>query len=279
MVIYVDLLLLFNLTVHYCLLSSTALLAGVKVRFRRLMAGAMLGSLFSFAIFLECSVYEFMGMKCIMAILLILAAFGFHSMHLFIKRILIFLAVNFVYAGAMEAAVGLSPRGMVYRTGVAYFGFDVTAYAFGLLAAFLLLKGGLYLLSKRKGVGRMPVFSVRVGEKTVSGRGMIDSGNRMCDIYSGKPVMVLSRDLAKQLLSDEMLLFITDGTESKEAANFGHKLRVIPVQTVNGSGILTVFAPDDITLEGKRHPDWMAAVSKEALTENCDAILPAAAEE
>ncbi len=281
MTVYVDLLLIYNLLVHFCLLSSTAALSSVRMKKWRCLLGCILGSGYSFAIFLSLDAWEFMLMKAVMAVSLILTAFGFGVLRVFIKRLLLFLAVNLVYAGAMYAvAFTLAPKGMVYRSGVAYFGFDVTSYALGLLAAYGLLRLGVFLFSRGGSKAASMEVVIRCGERTVKGAGLCDSGNRMVDLFSGRPVMVVSPQLAKKLLPDQVLPFFLYGEPCGSIAHFGHGARLIPLETVGGRHMLAAFLPDEIRLLGngeQASPDWMVAVSKTPLAQGTQMILPAAA--
>ncbi len=281
MTVYVDLLLIYNLLVHFCLLSSTAALCGVRLKKRRCLLGCLLGSGYSFAIFLSLNTWEFMFMKAFMAATLILTAFGFGALRLFFKRLLLFLAVNMVYAGAMYAvAFTIAPKGMVYRSGVAYFGFDLTTYALGLLAAYGLLRLGVFLFSRRGSKSLSMEVLIRCGEKTVKGAGLCDSGNRMVDLFSGRPVAVISPQLAAGLLPKQVLPFFLSGEPCEALKHFGHGARLIPLETVGGEHMLSAFLPDEMRLLGSKTqvcPDWMVAVSKTPLAKEAQMILPAAA--
>lgn len=276
MVIYVDLLLCYNLLVHFCLLSSTAAISMTRCKKGRLLLGSLLGSVFSFAIFLRFNAAEFMLLKFLMAVLLILTAFGFGNLRLFVRRILLFLAVNLVYAGAMMAvALGIAPAGMVYRSGVAYFGGDTVSYVLGLLLGYLLLRGFVWFLARKKGERRHYPVKVRCGEKTAEFVAFYDSGNRAVDPYSGRPVLFLAPETARQILPEQLLPAFVSGRLDEAVLGFGHKVRLLPVDTVSGSRMTLSFVPDEILVDGNERCDWCAAVTEDALGCEAQGLLPA----
>lgn len=274
--VYVDLLLCYNLLVHFCLIGSTAAVCNVKVKKGRILLASLLGSLYSFAIFLTLNVVEFMLLKAVMAATLLLAAFGFVSIGVFLKRMTVFLAVNTVYAGVMMGvAFSVAPKGMVYKSGVAYFGGNIGVYAGGLLAGYLLLKAFVWLWSRKRGEDRYYPVTVICGERRVDITAFYDSGNRMADLYTGKPVMILSPSAAKQLMPEEIYADIAAGELSQAVVDFGHKARLMPLDTVAASGMAVTFVPDGIIVNGKEKYDWSIAVAKTELRCNAAALLPA----
>ncbi len=275
MTVYVDLLLCYNLLVHFCLLSSTAALCMEKVRKGRILLASLFGSVTSFAIFLNFNALEFMLFKTVTAVSLILITFGFGQKTQFIKRLLLFLAVNFVYAGVMYAiAFSFAPSNMIYRSGVAYFGSKTVTYVGGLLAAYFLLKIGVWWLSRKKGSSSFHTVQLACGEKTAVFRALYDSGNRMIDLYSGKGVLLLSPTAAERILPKEVLPFFIEGEDANALRSFGHQARLLPLNTASGCGMVGAFMPDEVMADGVRY-DWCIAVARQEFTQGVDALLPA----
>lgn len=96
---------------------------------------------------------------------------------------------------------------------------------------------------------------LQMGEKTCSVRGLIDTGNGLCDPISGQPVSILGRKRARQLLGEETLKY----------------MRYIPYQTVGKKdGVLPAFQIDKMYVYGDmkyqiEHP--LIGISEEEFAE------------
>ena len=277
MIVYVDLLICCNLLIHFALFLSTAALCAQKPRFLRLMLGSLLGSGYSFLIFLTLDDLTFLLIKAGMAVSLVLIVFGFGSIRRFVRSLICFLAINLLYGGGMYAVCQMfAPRGVYYQNGVTYLACDLWGFAVGMLISYLLLRLFCARLNSHRTARAVYPICLRVGENTVHCKALYDSGNRLTDPYSGKPVVILSQELTRQLLPKEVADALLTAEPDAKTVAFGHKCRLIPLHTVHGCAMLGAFEPDEAVLCGVR-VDFMAAVSKGMLAEDTDALLPAAA--
>ena len=73
--------------------------------------------------------------------------------------------------------------------------------------------------------------SISLRGKTYAVKGFIDTGNRLTDPKSGKPIMVISRDLYCEML-------VPNG-------------EYVNVATANGGGKMLTFAPSAFTVNGR----------------------------
>ncbi len=275
MTVYLDLLFCCNLAVHFCLLLSTAAICAIRVHKIRFLLGCMLGSLYSLAIFLQLDAVFFLLLKAFMAVTLLLLSFGYGGIRQFLLRLCCFLAVNAVYAGVMMAiTLTAPPKGMIYQSGVAYFGSNVGLYAAGLLVGYGVIKGFTLMRKKQENAVYHKVL-IRCNGKSEAFTAFCDSGNRLCDLYSGRGVMILSMDAATKLLPKELCADLAAGEFSERVKDFGHGARVLPLSTVNASGMTVVFLPDELTVGEKAHCDLMIGVAKGRLMSDAQAILPA----
>ena len=80
--------------------------------------------------------------------------------------------------------------------------------------------------------------SFTAGEKSFTFTALRDSGSFLTEPISGMPVITVSR----QILGPAAEKFTDPGS--------GFRLRIIPVRTVTGEGILYGFVPDTVTMDG-----------------------------
>jgi stage II sporulation protein GA (sporulation sigma-E factor processing peptidase) len=167
----------------------------------------------------------------------------------------------------------LRPKSMLYYNGIVYF--DISAVT--LLAPQRRPTCCKPLLALRQGRTRRRLRPRR--DPALSGRetrlsAMVDSGNRLTEPFSGSPAAVCRLEALRPLLSPQAFDSL-EREDYEKAGEFGMKLRFIPYNVINGSGILPAFRPDALLLEtpaGSRHGGdaWIAVFRGQM---SCDALL------
>lgn len=253
-VIYLDVLLAVNLFVNYFLLLGTSCFFSQKAKRFRMVLSALTGSLFSVLIlFDDLHPLLLWGIKLALACLLTLIAFGFGTFILYLKRTLIFFAVNFVFAGAMTALfVFASPKGMVIRNGTVYFNISALALVLGTVAAYGIIKLVTYLFRQRTQRHELYTLLIEQGGKQALVTGLADTGNQLCDSISGTPVIVCDFVSIKELIPLPLHSGIQSGDCGEVAAHASgrqeFKLRAIPYHAVGHQGMLICFEPEHLYL-------------------------------
>lgn len=235
MEVYADVLVTVNYVVDLLLLLAVVKIQGAVVSRNRLCLGALVGALSSLSIFLPYIGWWFQGgMKLLLAAGMGAVVFGLNPMSRFWKGFLLLLVMSFVLAGGLLALYWfVAPVGMLYYNGVVYFD----------LSPLLLVGcvGGVYvilcllerLFQGHKGDSRIYQVSIWVNGKTVSCKGLTDTGSSLREPFSGAPVIVCDRELARKVWPNDQKSF-----------------RVIPCLTVNGESALEGFQPEFVRIEG-----------------------------
>ncbi len=137
----------------------------------------------------------------------------------------------------------LAGDGMGDSDGVSVWLFAVLALISGALS---LLGGKLF---KKKSARRECTVRLSIDGRSTAVRGLCDSGNLLCEPISGKPCIIVERKEVEKILSPE-LLALTDGRALPDVGGNVHsRLRIIPTQTVNGTGMLYALRLDAVRLE------------------------------
>lgn len=139
------------------------------------------------------------------------------------------------------------PRRLVLRCVLALMMLTLTISGFfrllvplpGALAV-LLACAGLRLLPvavpAQESLPRLATADIRCGPHHVALTALIDSGNLLRDALTGLPVIVISRRSAARLIP-----LPPDGT-------LAPGMRLIPVRTISGTSLMTVFRPDQVCI-------------------------------
>ncbi|MCM1529349.1 MAG: sigma-E processing peptidase SpoIIGA [Alistipes sp.] len=235
--IYVDVLIVLNIYVNYFLLRMTAAITHSRLKAVRCFLAALYGSFFSLLILApELNSAVTLLIKLAAAVTVVMAAFGIHGYIRLIKNTAAFFTVNFAAAGAVYAVyIWFKPDFM--RFGNSYFYID-----FSLLILILVTAGLYFLLCLFRRFFRSSECDsyrvmIRRGRNTVVVDGLADTGNRLRDYFSGKPVIICGRD---DLLPLEL------GEISTERLPKG--FRLLPCTTVSAEGLIPVFHADELLI-------------------------------
>lgn len=275
MVVYADVLIVLNLFVNFFILKLTALLCRDGCRTLRLILGALVGAVFSLYIFLPTSGFLVETVfRLAMSGVIVLTCFGFDSIKSFLRRIAVFFAASFLYAGGMMGIWALfgSDR-LAINNGIVYVDISPIVLIVATLVCYGLLRLGRWIAHKQAYAGKRCRLILTKGEKSVRLTALVDTGHSLTDAMTDQPVLILEQRVARTLLeripTPEAVL--ADGTALPG-------FRLIPYSSVGGHGLLPAFPVDRVEWErpdGTRRPlpRLLVAVSEEPLGEDYRAII------
>lgn len=235
--IYVDVLIVLNIYVNYFLLRMTAAITRSRLKTARCFLAALYGSFFSLLILAPKLPYAVtLLIKLAAAVTVVMAAFGIHGHIRFLKNTAAFFTVNFMLAGTVYAVYSwFKPDFMHF--GNSYFYID-----FSLLILILVTAGLYFILCLFRRFSRGSSYDsckvmIRLGRNTAVVEGLADTGNRLRDYFSGKPVVICGRD-------DLLPLELGDISVDKLPQGF----RILPCSTVSADGLIPVFHADELLI-------------------------------
>lgn len=275
--VYIDLYFLVNTGMDFlCLLITSALLHR-KPRRWRLLLGAAVGGVYACLILLL-GAAGLTGMLLDLGAALVICALAFWERRMPLARLLRAAAVQIVTSaflgGVMTLLFSFLNRLELPLEKLEGDGPSVWVFAaLALISGVFTLRGGRLLgrANKKSGVTvEATLFGV-----SVTLRGMVDSGNLLRDPVSGRGVMVVDRRALEGLLPSEAL-----GEDFPTDHRIASRLRVIPVRTASGEGMLRAILPDRLTVgEGTEREtvDYLVAVAPLGdRADGFEALLPPA---
>ena len=264
MTVYVDVIWLLNWLFDCLLLYWTAVILKRRVPFWRILAGGFIGSLIILlAFFSNAAWVDDMYMKLLFSVFMVLMAFGFHRLKLFVKSLATLYFMTFLSGGIL--------LGLHY-----FFSFQVANMStstqigmnrFGDPMSWLFIMIGFPLawqFSKRTLNGmemtklhyeQLVTVTLQVGDFKAVYKGLIDSGNQLYDPISKSPVMIVSilgketdipRDMLNLFENPDLLM------EQDEATvyTWGDRIRVIPYKVIGQNHqLLTAIKPDVLQIQ------------------------------
>ncbi|MEM1483854.1 sigma-E processing peptidase SpoIIGA [Oscillospiraceae bacterium PP1C4] len=262
MAVYADVLIVVNYITNLLLLLASAKILGVIVSRKRICMAALVGAIGSLIIFLPYIGFWFQFIyKLVLAFAMTAVAFGCKSRKHMLKALFVTFTVSFIFAGLMLAAsFALAPVGMIFYNGVVYFDISALTLIICTTAAYLLLLLFERIFFSRISEKKLYDLTVTVNGKTISLKGLADTGSNLKEPFSGAPVIVCDRTLAQRIKPEKDTGF-----------------RIIPCLTVTGEGALEGFRPDKIFITGGgksiQTSDVYIAASREPITGEYQALI------
>ncbi|MTT32021.1 sigma-E processing peptidase SpoIIGA [Terrilactibacillus sp. BCM23-1] len=283
MTIYLDVIWFLNLCIDYLLLKLTVIILKRQVKSWRLWLGTLLASSIVILLFTPLSiVFDHPIGKFLFSTLIILVVFGYHRFSTFLQNIFAFYFVAFGIGGGLFAAH------YFFQSNSSYAGqnlFSTLSYGDPISWLFVVIGfPSLWLFSKKRfdqvvvrkwQHSTYAVIYISFLDKSISAKGIIDSGNKLYDPLTRVPVMFLNESVCKSFFPDSVIQEGVDLQNAIQNADLSDELRsrltVIPYRTVSGkTQLITAFRPDEVILlhEGQRikAPKVLVALTKQNLS-------------
>ena len=269
-VIYLDALFVLNLLADYLLCLSTGRICGLCLRRRRYLAAALLGALYAAAVYLPgLRFLSLPPLRLAAGLGMGLIAFGAERQPLRCAAVL--LAVAAAFGGALWA-ISLASGGS---------GGYVPLSGRILLLAFALCYGALRLLfhfRARKAGRRLVSVTVGFLDREARFTALADTGNSLLDPLSGAQVLVACPHALRPLLRENTELFgALSPVEllefSARIPELSGRLRLLPYSALGGGGLLPVFRPDRLLIDGAAQRDTLIGISPQAAGEDFEGLF------
>lgn len=239
-VIYADILLVINLTVDYLLLFGTARLGGAKFERLKGLFGALIGAFYSLIIIFDLSRTVMMISKLAVSAVMVLITFGKRKIGEFIRLVLIFYICGFLFSGFMMLINSFAQADSFFiKGGIVYFELSAMEIVASGTAAFLVTEILRRIFRRGEPEGKFIAKIYNNGMSAVL-KGFTDTGNMLCDPFTGRPVAVAYPESIKKILP------------LGESLSTENLFRYIPAKTVSGTVLMRAFVPDKVIIENEK---------------------------
>ena len=212
-VVYIDVVFLVNVVMDAVLLWTTGWIAKRALRNWRVFGGALLGASYALLLFVPAlSILTTWPGKALVSVLMILTVYPTRNWIEILRMTLLFYFVSFVFAGATLAlhfaVPGASVTNGLVLTNQRYA--IVTSFAgLTLVAAipvsfYLIRYSFMRVRQIRVQAGMVYRIAVHMGGQRVEFTGLLDTGNRLRDPVSQRPVCLVEGAVMKPLLPREL---------------------------------------------------------------------------
>lgn len=261
-VIYLDVLIAVNWLIDFLLLRACSRLLRIPGGRGRQVFGSLFGGFCACVILLpSLAWWGSLAVNLVTAGVMCLIAFPWRGIKAYLRQTGALFAVSALLAGvALALFMLIAPAGLYVANGTVYYNVPPVWLAALCGVSYVLIC--LYERFLRKGAVRGGRYRITVTDAggTVTLPALYDSGNRLCETFSGAPVIVVQKEAVLPVLSPAMrrTLNALDGTDSGQPAEGAMAVgwRLIPFHSIGGNGLLPAFKPAALTLQrenGKPH--------------------------
>ena len=241
MTIYVDIVLLENLCMNYIILFGTGYIIKVKIKQIRIIASSLIGAIYAILAYTGIfPLYANIFIKVILSICMVYIAYNPKNVKAIIKELVVFYLVSFALGGCAFALLYIvRPQDIFMRNGVYIGTYPIKIALLGGIVGFIITYIAFKVVKTRLTKGELIYdMVIKVNNKEVKTKVMLDTGNMLKDPISNIPVALIEKSilydiLPKELLENSKNMIGGDFTESEELENeYRTRLRIIPFTSV-----------------------------------------------
>lgn len=243
--IYLDVLIVLNIYVNFFLLKATAKFTHISLRIGRCIISAVIGSVFSLTILLPDPGFIIsMTIKLIAAAIIVLIAFGLKDKKSFLRLLVYFYIINFIFAGVVGFFyIAFNPAFVTVKNTYFYIDFSILSLVIFTAFAYFAVTAVRRLIDKGADSSREYSITIKYNQNTITCDALADTGNSLIDAFTGKPVIICPQQKLK----------IEDDFSSCEAEEIFEKygFRMIAYSTIGNTGLIPVLTPDEVVITDK----------------------------
>lgn len=266
MCIYIDVLVALNLFVNYFILLAVSKFLKNTVKKRRIILGALFGAICSLMILLPPLPFAVnMISKLLVALLSVLITFGAKNLLIFVKTTAAFFLISFCYCGAMICFwLIFTPKSMIIKNEVVYYNVSPLVLIISTLVCYFVLRIINRLSGREEPKKLICKININNNGESAEFYGKVDTGNSLEEPFCGAPVIVANKKALKNTIP---------AIDKVCAGKCG--FRIIPYNSVGGSGTLKAFLPTYLFIDDVLQTDkiYIAVSENNSITGQFEAII------
>ena len=283
MTIYIDIVLLENIIMNYIIIYATAIILKKNKRHIRFFIASFIGAIYSILAYISIlKIYSNIFLKIILSIIIVYIAFNPQNIKKMWKALAIFYLVSFVFGGVAFAMIYMvKPQDVLMRNGLFLGTYPLKTIILGAIISFVLIVVVFKIIKTQ--ISKKSIYcdiEIKLNEKIINTKAMIDTGNLLKDPITNTPVIVVERSLLYECLPKEILNNIEkilggdlDSVPENIKNKYISKLKIIPFSSLGKeNGMLIGIKSEYIILknselqEDKKIKNIIVAIYEKSLT-------------
>lgn len=239
MTIYIDLVLFINFAIDFNLLLALNILLKRGKKLRRILLGAIFGSLSIFLLFFSLNSLTLFLFKVLISIMMILITFGYKDFQTFKDNLGYLYILSIILGGGLyliNNQLGYKSSGLLFIS---------EDYSVNLILVLILTPTLLYLYIKemkkiKLNYSKYYKVSIFLNDSTINLTAFLDTGNKLTCPITNKPIILVEKYLIK---------------------NNTNKIIYVPYNSLNNHNLLKCIKPNYIVVDGKKVKNVLIGLS------------------
>ena len=242
MTIYIDVVLIENLLMNYIILFATGTVLKIKIKYIRILLASLVGAIYTIiAYILALKIYSNIFLKFVLSLIIIYIAFNPKSVKKLFKFTLIFYLTSFVFGGAAFALIYIvRPQEILRNNGLVLNSNSIKLIFISAIVAFIIITIGFKVVKSKISARDMYCYiKIKLNDKEIEAKAMIDTGNFLKEPITNTPVVVVEHTLLYDCIPKEILNNLENilggdfsGISEKIREEYISRLKVIPFSSL-----------------------------------------------
>lgn len=260
MTIYLDIIFLENLCMNYIILFATALIIKNKIKHFRIIISSTLGAIYAIISLLSIfEIYTTLVFKILVSVLMVHIAYNPLNIKELFKRLMLFYLTSFAFGGCAFALLYfVKPQDIFMKNGMYIGTYPIKIVLLGGMVGFALIVNTFKAIKNK--INRKDIYceiEVEFNSRKTHAKALIDTGNMLKDPITRMHVIVVQKDLLKNILPSRILNNIDNilgGGDLNvfniiEDSDYMNKFKLIPFSSLGVQhGLLLGFKADNVRI-------------------------------
>ena len=258
MTIYLDIIFVENILMNYIILFATFIIVKSRAKHLqlRMILSSIIGSIYAIIVYLNIlPIYSHIIAKFILSIAMVYIAFEAPNIKKFIKDLLTFYLVSFIFGGCTFALIYfIKPENAKMNNGVFVGLYPIKVALIAGIIAFIVTQI-VFKLNKTKLNGNNTIVNIKISvrEKNTTVKALVDSGNMLQDPINKRPVIVVEKKILEKIIEKndlENILQIMGGEAKEHTSEYLSRVRMIPFMSLGKeNGMLIGIRLDKVEIK------------------------------
>ena len=255
MTLYVDIIFMENVFMNSIILLATGIILKDSMKIVRNLIGSTIGALYAIIIYVSnIAIYSNIILKILLSFVIVYISFKTDTLTSVFKHVVIFYLTSFTFGGVAFALLYfVRPEDILYQNGVLIGTYPIKMILAGGILGFIIITIAFKNIKSK--LNKQDMFcdvNLKLEEKTLSFKAIIDTGNFLRDPISKAPVIIVEKETLKGFLPAEIVDNTHDIINGKnvELGAFSQRIRAIPFKSLGKeNGLILGFKLNNALIE------------------------------